>query len=72
MGPHPNTEHTYTETRRQEFVAIVPRERLADAAPDRSSRVPGLPPLWGLVTRAVRMIRSGLSVQPRPRVWTHA
>ena len=72
MIPHPNAVYTYTETRRQDLFAVVAQERLAAAAPDRSSQAPVLPPLWGVVTRAVRMTRSGLSVQPRPRVWTHA
>ena len=72
MIPHPSTFAASAEESRQELLALVAREHLSATVPDQTPRVPVLPPLWGLVTRAVRMTRSGLNMRPRPRVWTHA
>ena len=72
MIPHPNRLVASAEEHRQELLALAARERLAATVSDQTLRAPVLPSLWDLVTRAVRMTCSGLNVQPRPRVWTHA
>jgi hypothetical protein len=72
MIPHPSTFAVSPEESRQELLALVAREHLSATVPDQTPRVPVLPPLWGLVTHIVRMTHWGLSVQPRPRVWTLA
>jgi hypothetical protein len=72
MIPHPSTFAASAEESRQELLALVAREHLSATVPDQTPRVPALTPLWGLITRVVRMRYWGLSVQPRPRVWTHA
>jgi hypothetical protein len=72
MIPHPSTFAASAEEQRRNLLAFAARERVSATAPDQTPRAPVLPPLWRLVTQAVRMSRSGLSVPPRPRVWTHA
>ncbi len=72
MIPHPNTMITSTEEHRQGLLAFAARERLSATVPDQALRAPVLPPFWQLVTHVIRMTRSGLSAQQRPRVWTHA
>ncbi len=72
MIPHPNTMIASTEEHRQDLLAFAARERLAATLPDQTPRVPVRPPFRGLVTHIIRMTRSALTVQPRPRVWTHA
>jgi hypothetical protein len=72
MIPHPSRLVASAEEHRQDLLALAARERLSATVADQAPRSPLLPPLWGLVTHVVRMTRSGLSVQPRPRVWTHA
>ena len=72
MIPHPSTYVASAEEHRQELLAFAARERLAPPIPAQLSRAPVLPPLLGLVSHVVQMLRRSLSVQPRPRVWTHA
>jgi hypothetical protein len=72
MIPHPNRLVASAEEHRQDLLALAARERLSATVSGQALRAPILLPLWGLVTRVVRMTRSGLSAQPRPRVWTQA
>jgi len=72
MIPHPNRLVASSEEHRQDLLAFAARERLSATAAVQTPRAPVLPLLRGLVTHVVQMTRSGLGVQPRPRVWTHA
>ena len=72
MIPHPSTMITSAEEHRQHLLAFAARERRSTTVAEQTPRAPVLPPLWGLVTQVIRMTRAGLSVQLRPRVWTHA
>ena len=72
MIPHPSRIVASAEEHRQDLLALAARERLATAVAAETPRAPIRPQLWGLVAHSLRMMRSWLSVQLRPRVWTHA
>jgi hypothetical protein len=72
MMPHPSTDVASAEEHRQDLLSFAARERLTATVPHQAPRPPRLAPVWGLIPHVIRMMRAGLSAQPRPRVWSQA
>ena len=72
MIPHPSTDVASAEEHRRDLLTFAARERRSATVSDQAPRPPFLPLLWGLIPHIIRMTRSGLRAQPRPRVWSQA
>ena len=72
MIPHPSMDIASAEEHRQGLLAFAARERRSATVSDQTPRAPLRAPVCGLVPHVIRMMRAGLGVQPRPRVWSQA
>ena len=72
MDSHPSTVCNLRDLHPADLLVAATRERLAVTAVRQRPGVTIVLPSWRVVTHAVRVMLSGLSLRPRLGAWTHA